>query len=42
MKEKGEVILKKYNSLVDYERYFLRHKNVSKLKGCIDKDNVVG
>jgi hypothetical protein len=44
LKEKGEnqVHLKKYNSLIDYERFHLRHQNISKLKGCFERDNVIG
>ena len=34
--------IKKYNSMQEYEDYFLRHDNVSNLKGCFEKDNNIG
>ena len=34
--------IKKYNSMEEYEGYFLRHDNVSNLKGCFEKDNTIG
>ena len=43
MKEKGESqVVKKYNSLMDYERFNFRHENTNKLKGCFEKDNMIG
>ena len=34
--------IKKFNSFQEYEDHFLRHDNVSNLKGCFEKDNTVG
>lgn len=35
-------VILKYNSLMDYERFNFRHENTNKLKGCFEKDNMIG
>ena len=43
MKNKNDTqVIKKYNSLIDYERFNIRHENTNKLKGCFEKDNIIG
>ena len=44
MKEKdcGQQFILKYNSVSDYLEFPLRLKNISNLKGCFERDNVIG
>jgi hypothetical protein len=44
MKEKadGQQYILKFNSVSDYIEYPMRLKNISNLKGCFERDNVIG